>query len=120
MYAMRIDEFEELLVKKIPTAKHTGKGEIEGGSWQPAPKECHTNVDTWCELRPEFKPVRGWFYFNETRSFLFHSVVRKPNGDLADITPSNVSSCYPFIEADLEDEVYFSIEARYLGGLVRV
>jgi hypothetical protein len=116
---MTTEEFKIWLISQIPKARLTGLGEIHGGDWQPKQNECHENADQCCALFPEFSPVRGWLYFDSARLFVFHSVVRKPDGLLSDITPSNASVRYPFIEADLTDIDYFILEQLSESGRIQ-
>lgn len=79
-------------------------------SWVPQPKLCHQNVTTLCETSPWFKPVRGWLCLGDKANglvtFLAHSVVMFPDGEMYDITPSNASKDYPFISSGLTDDEY--------------
>ena len=74
--------------------------------WQPDPNDCHNNVTVFCRQNPGFTPVRGWLYFDFRGQevfvkFLAHSVVKTPEGNLVDITPSKRRQAYQylFIEA---------------------
>lgn len=107
---MTLSEYTKWLVEQIPSAMILPKARIEGGNWQPAPNQCHDNVDIWCAHKPSYRPVRGWLYFDlpglRIVKFVAHSAVRKPDGSLADITPSHAFTDYPFIEAGLSDSEY--------------
>lgn len=81
------------------------------GEWQPQPNMCHENVTTWCDYDPSYRPVRGWLYMSEIGTFLAHSVVRIPNGELRDITPMNASQ-YPFIIAEESEAEYEDLIVR--------
>lgn len=116
---MTIEECKIWLISQIPKARLTGLGEIHGGDWQPKQNECHENVDQCCALFPELSPVRGWFYFDLARSFVFHSVVRKQDGLLSEITPSNAIDRYPFIEANIADIDYFFLEQLSESGRIQ-
>jgi len=79
----------------------------EADSWRPSPKFCHANVETWVMRSPEYVIVRGWVIFNMSGApflvppfyrFAAHSVIRTPAGKLLDITPTDVSQPYPFIQ----------------------
>ncbi|MEY8210911.1 MAG: hypothetical protein RPT00_01510, partial [Gammaproteobacteria bacterium] len=67
-------------------------------------------VSDWCENNPAYTPVRGWLYFDlpglPQVKFVSHSVVRAPDNELYDITPSNASKDYPFVEGNLSEEEY--------------
>lgn len=80
---------------------------------------CHHNVTEWCALEPTYKVVRGWLYFDLTgcsvARFVAHSVVRAEDGNLYDITPSNASQDYPFLEGNLSEGEFTKLveEAGY-------
>jgi hypothetical protein len=100
--------------------------QIKEGEWEPEFHECHKNVDFWCKVNPEYKPVRGWvFYAFDYEAnfvwFLQHSVMRTPENILVDITPNNASDSYPFIIATESDDDFFAKE-KYLmqGNLVHI
>jgi hypothetical protein len=85
--------------------------EVTIGDWRPEPKACHANVTTVCQSQPDYKPVRGWLYFDFAGAlthvkFLAHSAVRAPNGELWDITPTSVKTRYPFIAATESEDDY--------------
>ena len=57
--------------------------EFKECEWKPAFNECHNNVDFWCRVNPEYKPVRGWLFyaFDYELNFVWfqsHSVILKP------------------------------------------
>lgn len=79
-------------------------------SGSPAINRCHANVARWVQQNPVDKAVTGWLVFDLELAgwltgqephfdFLAHSVVEKPDGTLADITPvyDPAARTYPFI-----------------------
>jgi hypothetical protein len=100
LYARR----SEGMLLKSASAKFQG--------WQPQLNMCHNNVATWCDYDPSYRPVRGWLYIELAGIFLAHSVVRIPNGELRDITPSNASQKYPFIIAEESETEYEELIMR--------
>ena len=73
------------------------------GKWRPAEHECHDNTEIWAAQSPGDQRVRGFLFFDylyrlSTVQFAAHSVIRRPNGALIDITPAKTSQRYPFIE----------------------
>jgi hypothetical protein len=73
------------------------------GEWQPQEHYCHDNVETWVRYSPSDEHLRGFLLFDYAYclpyvQFTPHSVVRRAEGNLADITPSRASQLYPFIE----------------------
>jgi hypothetical protein len=101
-----LDTYLPALAARVSSAQMLKRGEIDGGDWQPKPNECHENATTWSELKEGFTPVRGWLYFGEAGLLVAHSVVRAPDGDLYDLTPSEASKDYPFLESALSEEDY--------------
>jgi len=104
------DAYAADLFSRIRQAALLRPMEVTIGDWRPEPKACHANVTTVCQSQPDYKPVRGWLYFDFAGAlthvkFLAHSAVRAPNGELWDITPTSVKTRYPFIAAaESEDE----------------
>jgi hypothetical protein len=82
------------------------------GKWKPQPKLCHGNVAVWCDNDTSYQPVRGWLHLELAGIFLAHSVVRKPNGELCDITPLNAHQQYPFILAEESEAEYEDLIVR--------
>ena len=68
--------------------------DVTEDGWQPVLKECHENCEAWCERHPEYELVRGWIYVPLSTlaycRFLAHTVVRRPDGQLIDITPRGI------------------------------
>lgn len=94
------------------------RAEIVNGDWKPQVNYCHDNVNIWCSSKSEYKPVRGWLYFDlcdelDYVQFLPHSAILTPEGELYDITPSNATQDYPFIKANLSDAEFKSVQ-KYL------
>lgn len=117
-----IKEYAKELYIKSSRAQMLKRAIIEGGDWQPKLNMCHHNVTEWCKHKPDFKPVRGWLYFDlpglKYVKFVAHSAVRTPEGELYDITPSNASQDYPFIESDLSEEEFAEVvEANGYGEI---
>lgn len=100
---------------KLYTRRNEGMflkfADVSIGKWKPLPKLCHENVATWCDNDPSYQPVRGWLYMCDIGTFLAHSVVRIPNGELRDITPMNASQ-YPFIIAEESEAEYEDLIVR--------
>ena len=98
------------------------------GDWEPLENQCHANVTTWCQKCSHEKPVRGWIYIDFITQpylgapphvqFISHSVIENEEGELFDITPTSVSTPYPFIRAE-ESEAEFEkfVEALNAGGV---
>ncbi|CAN7803259.1 hypothetical protein LJR267_010369 [Paraburkholderia hospita] len=67
--------------------------EVDVGTdvWRPVPQDCHGNFEAWCERNPEYQLVRGWILMPllglAYSRFLSHSVVRRPDHVLIDMTP---------------------------------
>jgi hypothetical protein len=98
------------LMRRVAEAAPVTKLQVKVGEWAPQEKMCHHNVSHFCELKPEYKPVRGWLYFElpglSISKFVSHSVVRAPDGAMYDITPWNASEHYPFIASNLSEDEY--------------
>jgi hypothetical protein len=75
------------------------------GEWRPAQHSCHENVSTICAGDSRLQPIRGWLFFDfhyffDYVRFTAHSVIRNEQGVLYDITPTQASRPYPFIQAE--------------------
>lgn len=109
---VRVDanEYGCSLMRRSAEAATVAKLQVQVGEWKPKENMCHHNVSYFCEMNPEYRPVRGWLYFNlpglPVAKFLSHSVVRAPDGTLYDITPWNASQGYPFIASCLSEDEY--------------
>lgn len=117
-----VNEYAKALYSRVGGAVTLKRAKIEGGDWEPQPNMCHHNVSMWCQLRTDYKAVRGWLYFDlpglDYVKFVAHSAVRTPDGELFDITPSNASQDYPFIESGLSEEEYAKlVETRGHGEI---
>ena len=91
-----------------------------GIGFQPGQQDCHTNVERWCHIHPEHKPVRGWLVFEGYTRFGFcrfiaHSVVEDEHGRLFDPTPTRASHRHPFLREEMSEEEYLLVlSARQL------
>jgi hypothetical protein len=117
-----VDEYAKTLCSRLGEAVTLKRAVIEGGHWEPQPNMCHHNVSIWCQHRTDHKPVRRWLYFDlpglSHVVFVAPSAVRTPEGELFDITPSNASQDYPFVNSDLsEDEYAELVETRGYGEI---
>ena len=117
-----INEYAKTLYSRFGTAVKLKRATIENSDWVPQPNMCHHNVSTWCHYMADYQAVRGWFYFSlpglNYVKFVAHSAVRAPEGELFDITPSNASQDYPFIDGGLSEEEYAElVEARGCGEI---
>ncbi len=122
MVELDIKKYANKLVSKVDQAKFLKHAVIENGDWEPQPNYCHHNVSLWCQLRPEYIPVRGWLYFDlpglNFVKFVAHSAVKAPDGEFYDITPSETKD-YPFIDSELSEEEYAElVESRGFGKIV--
>jgi hypothetical protein len=122
MEQIDIKEYAKKLYSKASSAVMLKRAIINGGEWQPQPNMCHNNVTIWCQHKTDFQPVRGWLYFDlpgcDYVKFVAHSAVRNPKGELYDITPSNASTDYLFINSELTEEEYAElVEARGFGEI---
>ncbi len=91
--------------------------DVSVGDWTPIENDCHGNATNFCEHQKDYKPARGWLYFDyggltDRVQFLAHSAIQAPDGTLYDITPSSASQQYPFIMAEESEEDY----ARLVEG----
>lgn len=113
MTTIDIKEYAKELYTRSRKAVMLKRAVIEGGDWQPEANMCHHNVTEWCQYKPNYKPVRGWLYFDlpgrNYVKFVAHSAVLTPESELYDITPSNASQDYPFVESGLSEKVYAEI-----------
>lgn len=82
-------------------------------AWRPVERDCHGNSETWCEHHPEYEVVRGWICLPlpgmAYSRFLSHSIVRRPDGTLVDITPRGPmreAAPYRFLATVVTDNEY--------------
>ncbi|MEK7992880.1 MAG: hypothetical protein AAB403_03650 [Planctomycetota bacterium] len=98
------------LYERRHLATHVPVRDCSSAQFQPAPKECHVNVDKWCLLNPAHKPVRGWLVIDMTAlghfRFVAHSVVQAEDGHRFDVTPQQSFVKHPFLEDEEMEEVY--------------
>ena len=109
-----VAQYKVDLCARPATAIRVPHAFVENPDWQPEPRACHNNADMFCRYSPDHVPVRGWLIFDDIPSepgiikFAAHSVIRTPEGDLADITPLyrplTAPQPYPFLEAYLSDD----------------
>jgi hypothetical protein len=84
------------------------------GVWRPDPNECHRNCDWWVLHNPDCKAIRGWLLFDFGGFLTFvrfnaHSVLQEAGGNLIDITPSQASQRYPFMQHPGEEAEFISL-----------
>ncbi len=107
---MKNKEYAQYLCIEARNSCVSKRAEVSIREWKPVENMCHHNVSIWCANNPSYTPVRGWLYFNLPGfphvKFVSHSVVRAPDKELYDITPSNASKDYPFVESNLSEEEY--------------
>lgn len=110
MPELNTEIYAKELYSRVGSATLLNRATIAGGDWEPQANMCHHNVTICCELKPEYTPVRGWLYFELPGAsfvkFVAHSAVRTPDGELYDITPSNASQDYPFVDGGLSEDQY--------------
>ena len=125
-YPQDIKKYVEFLFENRGNGVIVPRGEIDGSGWKPKLKDCHNNVDTLCKYRSEFKPARGWLFYDlgyEADYVMFqqHSVVVEESGSLIDITPNNAVDNYPFLYVKESDEQYFLKDKfLYNGNLFHI
>jgi len=115
MYPKEIEKYVAELYNRRSEATVVKRAHIREGLWQPQLKKCHENVDAYCQLHKDFKPIRGWLFFDygyflDHVAFCQHSVVMSPDGQLIDITPSNATQDYPFLRVEESDKDFFKKE----------
>jgi hypothetical protein len=79
--------------------------------FRPVMQDCHGNVDLWCRVRADHKPVRGWLMLESyprqgVCRFVAHSVVVDEQGRLFDLTPSSAARKCPFLKEKMSEEEY--------------
>ncbi len=115
-----VEEYISELFSRIPEARVIPKKSVRIAAWEPAPHWCHDNASKFCASEEGYKHIYGWLYADLTEfgyvSFIFHSVVKSPDGKLFDITPSNAVIEYPFLGSNLPDEAYIELIELYKGN----
>lgn len=89
---------------------------VQIGDWKPQPNLCHDNAETWMN-RTGDQVVKGFLYFDfddalDYVQFNPHSVIRRADGSLWDITPQLATQRYPFIEHQGTAELFEEAERR--------
>lgn len=128
-----LSEYARALIARLDDGCEISRNEVEIDDWKPTPKECHANVNHWCEHFPTHKKIRGWLILDFTGpawvaleqpqriEFLAHSIVEDENGVRSDITPSLGSGAiYRFIPHTGTEDEYASIIADYQLSRIRV
>ncbi len=100
------------LFARTPSAVVVPSAPATVGEWSAAEHECHANVAHWCSQHPEDSPAPGWLYFSfnglfDYVRFTAHSVIRRSDGQLLDITPSQAFMLYPFLPAEESTDAYY-------------
>ena len=108
---IELPEYSTRLYDRRHSAVIIPPASVSLGTWVPALNDCHLNVSTWCKHSQGYAAVRGWLYFDFLDQLPFvlfnaHSVVRDAEGKLWDITPSQASQPYPFLEAEEPEAEY--------------
>jgi hypothetical protein len=78
--------------------------------------DCHQNAGLWARDNPGCKIVHGWMVFDHEKvslgliplvNFNPHSIIQTEDGGRYDVTPSQASQRYPFLdhEGDADDFV---------------
>lgn len=120
MHKLDVEKYARSLVERIDEAVILNRAEIVIGEWEPEANMCHHNVSIWCEHNNEFKPLRGWLYFDlpglNYVKFVAHSAVLTPEQEMFDITPSNANKEYRFITSGLIEEKYASLVEALENG----
>lgn len=116
------NELAALLYSRLNEAVMLKRMDVNIGEWRPSQNECHANVTQIHLHDSSHTPVRGWLYFDfggalDRVQFLAHSVIRAPNGELWDVTPSMASQEYPFIADDGPEEAFASLVTN---GVIRL
>jgi hypothetical protein len=109
-----VDSYEKDLAKRLYDRRYLAAPvpyeDHSSADFQPIAKECHVNVDKWCLLHPNHKPIRGWLIIEMPAlrrvHFVAHSVVEDETGRRFDVTPQVFLDKRSFLEDEDPDEVY--------------
>lgn len=105
-----IDNYANSLYSRVCEAILLKRELISIGEWEAKPKMCHYNVNELHRFNTNYKPVRGWLYFDipllNCVKFVAHSAIKTPEGEIIDITPSDVPRDYPFLDGNLSEEQF--------------
>lgn len=98
---MEIFDLAAQLAKALPGVRLQNLGD-QSPDWTPIPGRCHANARRWVDVYPDFQIVHGWLYaeretFPNRERFHAHSVVRRPDGELIDITLRACDPTYQFL-----------------------
>lgn len=99
MYAPYFDK----LLRRIGLTQQVPFVRVAIEDWTPREADSHQNVERLVAANRELKRVRGWSITAVTEAearyrFEAYSVVRKPDGQLVDITPRANGASLEFIE----------------------
>ncbi|MFK3968609.1 hypothetical protein ACI2KT_34180 [Ensifer adhaerens] len=113
---MKRDEYERDICARAEAASNVRFTDVSFADWKPKVAECHDNVDYSVEHHPGCSAVRGWLayasYGTNDFGYTAHSVVRGPEGDLFDITPTHDPD-YPrgrFVIHVGDEQTFFDIK----------
>ncbi|MDE3795833.1 hypothetical protein CN155_10205 [Sinorhizobium meliloti] len=85
-------EYERDICARAEVAVRVPFMAVSMAAWEPKVADCHENVDHWVRHHPGCTAVRGWLvyasYGSDDFGYTAHSVVRGPDGNLFDITPT--------------------------------
>lgn len=118
---MKDDDFNAGLAAELFTnlhlARHVRFQRRAIPTFTPQPHDCHNNVDRWCAVHPECKPVRGWLVFQYPLArhpvvrFQPHSVI-EDGGRLVDLTPREGSDELLFLPHPDGNEMFMLTLSR--------
>ncbi|MFZ6647924.1 hypothetical protein ACO0LO_19520 [Undibacterium sp. TJN25] len=112
----KIAEYGKTLFSKVSEAYIVRPASVSIGEWEPQPKRCHENVDTWVLNSSKARAIRGWFYIPLDglcfARFVAHSVIEDEFGEKFDITPVDSSQQYAFIDAGVSENEFADVIQR--------
>jgi hypothetical protein len=83
--------------------------------------KCHDNADYFVKENPDHTSVRGWLLtpLHGASGFyriVAHSVVRRPSGELIDVTPMNEQDrhAYVFLEHQGAQDLFWNMKSRFV------